>query len=99
MCDRSRLTRGSVCLFCQRLQYLEELGFLSGEQPIIRQRYDGRQSTGEFIVGRANDSAAGQIWADEFARHGENEIGLKMGTARGRVEIRKRKAVIRHRGL
>ncbi|MFZ0644816.1 MAG: hypothetical protein WAM25_16780, partial [Candidatus Acidiferrales bacterium] len=82
------MTRGGIRFFCQLLQHLEELGFLPGKQAVVRQHYDGRERACEFIVGRANYSATGQAWADEFARNGKDEIGLKMGTTRGCVEIR-----------
>lgn len=70
------LAYSSVRFFRQLHQSSEELHRLPGEQPIVRERFYGRLSARKSVIARSNHRAVGQIRADEFAGHGEDQARL-----------------------
>jgi len=76
-----------IRLLCKLGHELEEGRRLSDEQPHSRQElHDPHSDSPRF--GRANNRAAGKLAADERARLGHDQVGLKgLPTERGRVQI------------
>jgi len=68
---------GGVSLLRESLQGLKKRRRLAGEETACGQRGDRVGSDGVYVTGRANHGAERQVWADELARHGEDQVGLK----------------------